>query len=339
MGDTRQFHRVLITGIAGSGGSYLAEHIVHSHPEVQLYGVSRWHSTTRDNLAEIWNRITVLEADLTDFASVFQVIRTVKPDAIFHLAAHANVRASFVTPNSVLTNNILGTSNLFEAIRLAEIDPYVQLCSTSEVYGVVTPDNIPIKEDTPLHPASPYAVSKAAQDLLGWSYFNSYGLKVIRTRMFAYFNPRRADLFATSFARQVARIELGLQAELTHGNLDSVRTMIDVRDAMEAYWIALERCEVGEAYNIGGKTTITVGEVLERLVRLAEARIPTRCDPSLLRPADVTLQIPSVEKFTQATGWQPRYTFDESLNDLLEYWRRETWKESRTNVQDSKHGA
>jgi len=144
------------------------------------------------------------------------------------------VRASFITPGSVLTNNILGTSNLFEAVRLAKIDPVIQLCSTSEVYGQVDPKDVPIKETAPIRPASPYAVSKTAQDLLGWTYFVSYKMRIIRTRMFAYLNPRRADLFATAFARQVARIERGLQKELVHGNLDSVRTLIDVRDAMRA---------------------------------------------------------------------------------------------------------
>jgi len=174
-----------------------------------------------------------------------------------------------------------------------------------------------------MRPASPYAVSKAAQDLLGWTYFVSYKMRIIRTRMFAYLNPRRTDLFATSFARQVARIEVGLQEELLHGNLDSVRTLIDVRDAMRAYWEALLYCEPGEVYNIGGTTTMTVGEFLQRLLAMTDKAVLTRLDPRLLRPTDVTLQIPSVEKFLKATGWKPQYTFDESLQYLLAYWRRQ----------------
>jgi nucleoside-diphosphate-sugar epimerase len=250
-------------------------------------------------------------------------MRVVRPQVIFHLASHANVRASFVTPHAVLANNILGTSTLFEAIRLAEIDPLVQLCSTSEVYGQVDPKDVPITEDAPMRPVSPYAVSKAAQDLLGFSYFKSYGMRIIRTRMFAYVNPRRADLFATSFARQVAWIERGLQTDpLRHGNLDSVRTMIDVRDAMRAYWEAILHCVPGEAYNIGGTTVITVGAFLELLIAQASAPIATWQDPALMRPADVTLQIPSVDKFRTATGWQPRYTFEDSVADLLGYWRQ-----------------
>jgi len=288
---------------------------------VKLHGFARWHSATRDNLANLRGRITVHEVDLNDFGSVIEAMQKVRPDAIFHLAAHANVRASFITPQAVLSNNILGTGNLFEAVRIARLDPLIQLCSTSEVYGQVRPDEVPIREDAPMRPASPYAVSKVAQDMLGYTYFVAYKMRIIRTRMFAYLNPRRIDLFATSFARQVARVEAGLQTEITHGNLDSVRTIVDVRDAMRAYWEALLHCKAGEAYNIGGTATMTVGEVLKRLIAMAKRPIPTRQDPALLRPADVTLQIPNVERFVAATGWKPKYSFDESLAHLLEYWR------------------
>lgn len=327
MKKTSAPNRVLITGIAGSGGSYLAEYIAGHHPEVEIHGIARWHSTTSgDNLGAVRDRVTVHECDLLDFGSILEVLQKAKPDAIFHLAAYANVRASFITPGPVLHNNILGTSNLFEAVRLSGGNPLIQLCSTSEVYGQVGPEWIPIKEETPLRPASPYAVSKVAQDLLGWSYFTSYKMPIIRTRMFAYLNPRRTDLFATSFAKQIAWIERGWQKELVHGNLNSVRTLIDVRDAMRAYWEAVLHCEPGEAYNIGGTTTLTVGEFLERLIALSRVPIATRLDPHLTRPADVTNQIPSVDKFIQATGWRPEYPFEESLSDLLNYWRDQAEK-------------
>jgi len=322
----RRFDRVLITGISGSGGSYLAEFIVSHHPHVQVHGLSRWHTSNGgggDNLAAIRDRITLHECDLCDLSSVITALENAKPQAIFHLASHANVRASFQTPVAVLQNNIMGTANLLEAVRLLKLDPWIQLCSTSEVYGQVDPRHVPIREETPINPASPYAVSKVTQDLLGAAYFASYGMKIIRTRMFAYLNPRRTDLFATSFARQVARIEAGLQKELVHGNLDSVRTLIDVRDAMSAYWEAATRCQAGEAYNIGGQTTVTVGDFLKLLIAQCGRPIPTRLDPALLRPADVTLQIPCIDKFVAATGWRPRFTFEQSVADLLSYWRRE----------------
>ena len=324
MNGRRTINRALITGISGSGGSYLAEYIANNHPDVELHGISRWHSTTTPkNLESIGNRATVHEGDLTEFGSILRILKAVRPDAIFHLAAHANVHVSFITPNTVLSNNIIATSNLFEAVRALDLDPVIQLCSTSEVYGQVDPSEVPIREDAPLRPVSPYAVSKAAQDLLGWSYFVSYKMRIIRTRMFAYLNPRRVDLFATSFARQVAWIERGLQQELVHGNLESVRTLIDVRDAMRAYWEATLSCRPGEVYNIGGTTTLTVGAFLDRLISLSDARIPTRTDPRLLRPADVTLQIPCVDKFASETGWHPIYTFEDSLADLLAHWRKE----------------
>lgn len=326
--NIRNIKRVLITGIAGSGGSYLAEYIVHNHPGVEVHGAGRWHSTTvTDNLSAIRDKIMMHECDLMDFSSIMRVLEKSKPDAIFHLAAHANVRASFETPLSVMNNNVMGTANLLEAIRVSKIDPLIQLCSTSEVYGLVDPKYVPINEDTPMRPSSPYAVSKVAQDLLGYSYFKAYGMRIIRTRMFTYLNPRRTDLFATSFARQVVRIEAGLQKELVHGNLDSIRTIIDVRDAMRAYWDALMYCEHGEAYNIGGITTMSVGDFLKTLVLLAKKPIPTRTDPALLRPSDVTLQIPDTTKFRAATGWKPKFSFEESMEHLMEHWRKEISKE------------
>jgi len=318
-----KINSVLITGIAGTGGSYMAEYIVVNHPEIKVHGIARWRSSSQNNLSAIQGKVLVHEADLGDFGAILSVFEHVQPDVIIHLAAHANVRVSFINPSSVLSNNIIGTSNLFEAVRITRQDPLILLCSTSEVYGQVDPKDVPIKEEAPLRPASPYAVSKAAQDMLGSVYFIAYKLGIIRTRMFAYINPRRDDLFATAFAKQVAWIERGLQKELVHGNLDSVRTIIDINDAMDAYWKAVLYCQPGEVYNIGGATTMTVGEFLERLIALCDVPIPTRTDPNLLRPSDVTLQIPSVEKFVQATGWKPVVSFEESLQNLLSHWRKE----------------
>ena len=315
------FHKALITGITGSGGSYLAE-CVAAQPDIAVHGISRWHSTTsRSNLSGVADRTTLHECDLTDFSSVARVIMDVRPDVILHIASHANVWAGFKTPLAVMQNNVMGTHNLLEAVRLAEINPVIQLCSTSEVYGQIDPKNVPIKEDCPLNPSSPYAVSKTTQDLLGFAYFRSYGMNVVRTRMFAYLNPRRSDLFATSFALQVARIEAGLQEELLHGNLDSTRTLIDVRDAMQAYWVAAVKGRSGEVYNIGGDTVITVGEFLDLLKKAATTAIPSRLDPMLLRPADVTLQIPDTTKFRSETGWSPQYSFAESVAFLLGHCR------------------
>ncbi len=314
--------KVLITGISGSGGSYLAEHIINNYKGIKIYGFSRWHSTTsNNNLLNIQNKIRLLEVDLNDFSSTFKNIKQIKPNIIFHLAAHANVRASFDTPLSVFNNNTNSTLNLLESIRLAKIDPIIQICSTSEVYGMVKKSEVPINENNPLRPASPYAVSKVAGDLLGYTYYKNYNLKIIRTRMFSYINPRREDLFATSFAKQVAWVEAGLSKFVSHGNLNSVRTIVDVDDAMRAYWLAAKYCNYGEVYNIGGVYKITVKEFLKKLITFSKIKIHTKLDKKLLRPSDVTLQIPNNKKFINATKWKPRVSVDESIKKLLNYWR------------------
>lgn len=318
----RKFNKILITGISGSGGSYLAEYILENYPEVEVHGIARWHGTASDNLSTARNRVVVHEADLLDFGSVMEVLKKVKPDAVFHLASNANVRLSFVTPGAILTNNIIGTSNLFEAIRILELRPVIQHCSTGEVYGQVDPKDVPITEDVPFRPASPYAISKVTQDLMARMYYIAYGLPIIRTRMFTYINPRRTDLFASSFARQVAFCEAGRQSEIVHGNLDSVRTILDVRDGMRAYWEALLYCDPGEAYNIGGTTVMSVGEFLNLLIKKTAKPIVTRVDEKLLRPADITMNIPNIEKFVKKTGWQPKYSVEDSVDYLLDYWRK-----------------
>ena len=332
--------KVLITGINGSGASYLAEYIVNNHPNCRVHGITRWHSTnTHKNLANIKQEVVIHECDLNDMGSILNVLKAVSPDYVFHIASHANVKTSFIYPLAVLQNNIMGTANFFEAMRAADINPRVQLCSTSEVYGQVDPKSVPIREDCPMNPMNPYAVSKTTQDHLGKMYFEAYGMQIIRTRMFTYLNPRRDDLFMTAFAMQVARIEAGLQKELLHGNLDSVRSLIDVRDAIKAYWMAMEKCTPGEAYNIGGGTIITVGEFLEFLKQKAACPILSRQNPDLLRPTDVTLQIPDTSKFIAQTGWKPQYTFEESVIFLLEHCRKAVYKEQAVipDWQPSQH--
>lgn len=327
--NSQNIKSVLITGISGSGGSYLAEYIAEHFPDVRIHGISRWHSTTSsNNLASILSKVIMHECDLNDLSSVIRTLQASSPDAIFHLASHANVRASFDTPLAVIQNNVMATANLFESVRILNICPRIQLCSTSEVYGQVAPECVPIKEDCPLNPASPYAVSKVTQDQLGYVYWKAFGLKIIRTRMFSYLNPRRTDLFATAFAMQVAKIEHGLQTELLHGNLDSIRTVIDVRDAMKAYWDAIQYCTPGEAYNIGGNTTVTVGEFLELLKKMSSREIPSRVNPALLRPSDVTLQIPDTSKFRNATNWNAKYNVEDSIRFLLDYCRHKVSKSS-----------
>jgi len=255
-------------------------------------------------------------------------------DRFFHLAAQSFVPFSFMAPGETLRTNVIGTLNLLDAIKVnmnnlwvpayRESNPAVLICSSSEVYGQVRKEDVPITEDCPLRPASPYAVSKVGEDMLGLQYYLSYGMKIIRTRAFTHTGPRRGPGFcASSFAKQIAEIEARKADNPIHvGNLDSVRTWADVRDIVKAYWKALCYCKPGEVYNVGGDRTATVGEVLEMLKVMARCKIEHVVEPTLLRPSDVTLQIPDTSKFRRATGWEPEIPLEETLLDLLDYWRQ-----------------
>lgn len=312
---------VLITGINGSGASYLAEYLVDI-TDLNVQGLTRWHTDRLSNLTSIQNRLTMFECDLTDLSSVIRTLEKSKPDYIFHMASHANVRLCFDNPIAIFNNNVNGTLNLLEAIRILNMKPVVHFCGTSEVYGQVRKEDTPIKETYPVDPINVYAISKLAQEKLCKSYWLSYGIPIITTRAFTYINPRRPDIFSSAFARQVVEIEKGKRQKIVHGNLDSTRTIIDVRDNMEAYWVSVNKCEYGEVYNVGGYTNMTVGEFLTELVKHSLVPIVTESDPKLFRPVDVTMQIPDVTKFVTKTGWKPKYTLDESIEFLLDYYRK-----------------
>lgn len=314
--------KALITGVTGFVGSHMADFLLKKN--VEVYGTKRWRSPM-DNVEHIKNDINFVECELRDFSSVNRAISEVKPDIVYHLAAQSYVPASFRLPADTLHVNIIGTCNLLEAVRLNKQDPLIHVCSSSEVYGQVRPDEVPIKETNPLRPASPYGISKAGEDFLGQQYFVSYGLKTLMTRMFSHTGPRRGDVFvASSFAKQIAEIEKGAKKERTIrvGNLDSVRTFADVRDAVRAYWLLTEKCKPGEVYNIGGTETMTIREMLNKLLKISgHDDIVAKQDPLLMRPSDVTLQIPDSTKFFRATGWKPEIPFEQTLKDLLNYWR------------------
>jgi GDP-mannose 4,6-dehydratase len=314
--------KVLITGITGMVGSHLAEYILNNHPTVEVYGLVRWRSPL-DNISAILPKITLVQAELRDLNSLVNLMSTVKPDRIFHLAAQSYVTTSFIAPADTLHTNVIGTTNLMDAVRIAGIDPRIHICSSSEVYGQVKEEELPIRENNPFRPASPYAVSKVGEDMVALQYFLSYGIQTIRTRMFTHTGPRRGDVFAESaFAKQVAEIEASVRPNpMKVGNLNSVRTFTDVRDAVRAYWLLLEKCPAGEVYNIGGIRTMLVGEMLELLKGMATCHIEHELDPKLLRPSDVTMQVPDISKFQAATGWQPEISLETTLLDLLNYQR------------------
>jgi len=324
----REIKKVLITGVTGFVGSHLADFILEHHQDVEIIGMIRSWRSPMDNVEHIKDRIKFVEADLEDSASLGRLLWKHQPDAIFHLAAQSYVDYSFKAPVATLMPNVLGTCNLLEMIKIMKLkdiyDPVIHVCSSSEVYGQVKREEIPIIEDCPFRPASPYAVSKVAEDMLAYQYFISWGLQTIRTRMFTHTGPRRGDVFVCStFAKQIAMIEAGLIEPVIYvGNLNSIRTFMDVRDAVRAYWLLVEKCPAGEVYNIGGNVTMGVEGMLNTLLLMSTKKgIEIIVDPGRSRPSDVTLQIPSTEKFCKETKWVARIPFSKTLKDLLDYWR------------------
>lgn len=320
---------VLITGITGMVGSHLAEYICENHPQVNVFGVIRWRSP-KDNIIKILKNVNLIHGDLNDLNSLIKVMNESKPERVFHLAAQSYVQDSFSMPQETLRTNILGTTNLLDAIRFCNLDPLIHICSSSEVYGQVSEKEIPIRETNDMRPASPYAVSKVGEDMISYQYFLSYGLKTIRTRMFTHTGPRRGEVFAEcAFAKQIAEIEKKIHPDniIKVGNLDSIRTFADVRDAVRAYWILLEKCTPGEVYNIGGNETITVGEMLDILKSFSKEDLKHEVSKKLLRPSDVTLQIPDSSKFLNLTRWKPKFTAKETLKDLLNHERERLKKQ------------
>jgi len=345
----------LITGIAGFVASHLADLLLEKGEEV--IGLYRWNEDL-SRISHIKDKITLIPANLNDLSSMIKAVEESKPDYIFHLAAESYVSDSFSFPHEAISVNTLGTLNLLEAVRMVRdrekelyqtrtervnvgyFDPVVHICSSSEVYGLVNEDEVPIKETCKFNPGNPYAVGKVGTDMLGLMYWTNYSIKTIRTRMFTHTGPRRTMMSAeVAFAKQIAEFEKieGSKADLNgeeyevsfteftlkHGNLDSIRTWADVRDAVKAYYVLVRKGTPGEVYNIGGNTTKTIGEMLDYLISLSplKDKIKKEVDKSLLRPYDVTLQIPDISKFQKDTGWESEISFEKTMSDLLNYWR------------------
>ena len=313
--------KILITGITGFAGSHLADYVLKEKLGTVI-GIHRWRSDMR-NIRHLTDKIDLHECDLRDAFSVRDLIDAVRPDKIFHLAAQSYVPTSWKAPTESLTTNIVGQLNIFEAVRKLEISPWIQLACSSEEYGMVYENELPIKETNPLRPLSPYAVSKVGQDMLGYQYFCSFGIKAVRTRTFNHTGPRRAHVFVVSdFARQIVEIEKGLRDPVIHvGNLDARRDFTDVRDIVRAYWLSLEKCEAGEVYNICSGTTWYIRDMLNMLLERSKVKIEIQQDPDRMRPSDVEVLLGDASKFKQATGWKPEIPFEQTLEDILNYWR------------------
>jgi GDP-4-dehydro-6-deoxy-D-mannose reductase len=317
--------RALITGVTGFAGSHLADYLLDHQPEVEVFGTHRWRSPMH-NIAHAVDRLRLVETDLRDYSSVHKALDRVRPDFVFHLAAQSFVPTSWNAPAATLDVNVIGQTHLFEAVRALGIDPVIQIACSSEEYGLVHPHETPIKETNPLRPLSTYAVSKVAQDYLGYQYYQSYGLKAIRTRGFNHTGPRRGEVFVTSnFAKQLARIKAGLDEPVIRvGNLEAIRDFTDVRDMVRAYWLAVNKAKPGEVYNIASGKGIRIQALLDRLIALTGVDVEVRQDPERMRPSDVEILLGDCSKFRADTGWVPEIPFEQTLEDIVEYWRQRT---------------
>ena len=318
----RVFKKCLITGVAGSGGSYLAEYILRKSPSTKVYGFYRSLGFSSFLKKKYKSKISLSKISLNNFKNLKKKISDIKPDVIFHLASNADVRNSFFEPLKFSQNNNMITVNLLEALRQIKSKSIIVICSTSEVYGNVDRKNMPIKETQQIAPINPYAVTKVFQDLMSQVYEKTFGMNIIITRMFSYMNARRDNLFQTAFANQVAAIEQGKLKYLRHGNLKSKRTIIDIDDAMEAYWLAAKKGKIGEIYNICGNEKISVGSFLKKLITFSNKEIKCSLDRNLVRPKDIDLQISDSKKFHKDTGWEPKRDLNSSILNLLNECRK-----------------
>jgi GDPmannose 4,6-dehydratase len=328
--------KALITGITGMVGSHLADYLLE-HTDWEIHGMCRWRSPL-DNLTHLiprlnsGDRVKLFYGELRDYLSVQDVVKSSMPDYVFHLAAQSYPRTSFESPLDTLETNIQGTARILEALRMLKKDAVIHVCASSEVFGRVPQEKLPIDEECTFHPASPYAISKVGTDLVGRYYAEAYEMTIMTTRMFTHTGPRRGDVFAEStFAKQIAMIEAELIPPVVKtGNLDSLRTFADVRDAVRAYHMLVTVNPVpGEYYNIGGAYTCTIREMLDSLISMSPKKelIEVETDPVRLRPIDADLQVPNTEKFRLHTGWEPEIPYETTMRDLLDYWRDRVSKE------------
>ncbi len=310
-------------------GSHLADYLL-ANTDWKIYGLVRWNDRMDniEHLMEMINtkgRVELVYGDINDLSSLLTVLEKTKPDYVFHLAAQSYPKTSFDSPLETLETNILGTAKVLDAIKKLNLNPVIHVCASSEVFGRVPKELLPIHEDVNFHPASPYAISKVGTDLIGRFYAEAHGMTIMTTRMFTHTGPRRGDVFAEStFAKQIAMIEEGIIPPVIKvGNLDSLRTWSDVRDAVRAYYLLVTvRPISGEYYNIGGSFTCSVREMLNYLLEKSTVKdIKVVIDESRLRPIDADLQVPDTTKFKNHTGWYPEIKFEKTMDDLLEYWR------------------
>lgn len=315
--------RFLITGVTGFVGPYLAAELA-GEPKVELFGMA-WNGNDHTTAALLPTGLRMLTGDITDDGSIRDVLEAARPEVVFHLAGASSGAAAWHRPVACYEVNAVGTLRLLEGIRRLGLAATTIVASSGEVYGSADDEAHPLTEDSPLRPLSPYAASKASQDLVAAQYPRAYGMRVIRLRLFNHTGPRHPAMFvASSFARQIARIERGLQEPVLEvGNLDAGRDFVDVRDVARAYRLAAQRELSGDVFNVCSGRAISIRRILELLLGLARCEVTVRSDPERMRPADIPLLIGDPRRFREATGWVPEIPIERTLTDLLDWWRRE----------------
>jgi len=315
--------KVLITGIAGFVGSHFVDFLLKKKGVV-VYGIEKLKANTA-KIDHAIKKIKYYECNINNYQALHRLLAKIKPDFIVHLAAQASPLASWKSPVDTIKINAIGQVTLFEVIRNLGINPKTILAGSCEEYGFVKKSEIPIKETHPLRPLNTYAVSKVAQDFLGYQYYKSYGLNIIRTRPFHHTGPKRPDNFVcSSFAKQIALIENGKQEPVIFvGNLNAKRDFTDVRDMVKAYWLIMQKGKSGEVYNICSGKGYSIKEMLSTLLSMSSKKIKIKKDPLRMRPNDVPLFVGDCTKMKKLTSWKPKIPFNRSLEDLLNYWREE----------------
>lgn len=314
--------KILVTGVNGFVGSHMADFILKENLG-EVFGMVRGKTPGYDNIKNIIDKMQIINCELNDFFSVRKAIETSQPDIVFHIAGQAFVPSSWESPIETFNSNVMGSINLFEALRKSGIDPKIQIACSSEEYGLVHENETPIKETNPLRPLSPYGVSKVAMDLLGWQYFKSYGMKIIRTRAFNHSGPRRGKEYVDSdWCRQVALIEKGKQKpEVFVGNLNAKRDFTHVKDIVRGYWLAATKATPGEVYNICSGKAYSMKQVIDLIFKQTSMKIKVTPDPKRIRPSDVELLLGDYSKFAKETGWAPQIPFEQALKETLDFWR------------------
>jgi GDP-4-dehydro-6-deoxy-D-mannose reductase len=307
--------KCLVTGSNGFIGSYLLDLLIKKGYTVT--GIAHRKSS---KLIPILSNITVYTCDILDKEKLEEIVRKVKPDFVFHLAAQSSILLSWKEPEKTLQTNILGTLYLLESIRKADIDPLIEIACSSAEYGLVNKNNVPIKEDCGFKPLNPYAVSKIGQDMLAYLYWRVYKMRIIRIRPFYVIGPGKTFDAPSDFARGIVEIERGQRTVLNVGNLESVRDVVDVRDCVKAIWLLAERGEYGEAYNICSGKGYKIGEILNIMLSFSQKKIEIRQDPAKMRTFDEPIVIGDNSKLRKI-GWRPQIPLDKTLSDILDFWR------------------